>query len=71
MGRHRTFPSTEVAVYDGDELRMMGTVEEVAEELKVRPETIAFYLTPTYQKRLSSRESQTNSRTVVRVDGDD
>lgn len=40
----------------------MGTKKECAEHLGVKPESIKFYSTPTYQKRSKSLD---NNRTVV------
>ena len=40
------------AVYRGDEFVTVGTQEEVARELGVKPSTVYFWSTPTYNKRL-------------------
>lgn len=40
------------AVYRGDEFVTVGTQAEVARELGVKPDTIYFWSTPTYNKRL-------------------
>lgn len=42
----------EYAVYKGDELLGIGTAKELAERLKVKVETIKFYSTTSYQKRI-------------------
>lgn len=42
----------EYAVYKGDELLGVGTAKELAERLKVKVETIKFYSTASYQKRI-------------------
>ncbi|NIL77147.1 hypothetical protein RhoFasB10_03288 [Rhodococcus sp. B10] len=68
MSRHSVL---EVAVYDADSLVAVGKVDDVAEELGVKPETIRWYLAPTYQRRLSKRKTLTKSRVVVRLDEDD
>lgn len=39
------------ALYKGDEFLDIGTKYELAEMLGVKPETITFYASPTYQKR--------------------
>ena len=41
----------EYALYKGEKLLAIGTKRELAELLKVRVETIAFYTTPTHRKR--------------------
>lgn len=61
----------EVAVYRGDDMIATGTLTEVAAQLKVNPETIYFYLTPAYQRRLAKRKTLDRSRTAVRLDDDD
>lgn len=40
------------AVYRGDGFVTVGKQREVAEELGVKPNTIHFWTTPTYRKRL-------------------
>ena len=45
------------AVYKGDELLGIGTAKELAERLKVKVETIKFYSTASYQKRIKKRKS--------------
>lgn len=42
----------EYAVYKGDEFLGIGTAKELAEILKVKVETIKFYSTTSYQKRI-------------------
>lgn len=39
-------------VYRGDEFVTVGTQAEVARELGVKPDTVYFWSTPTYNKRL-------------------
>lgn len=41
----------EYALYKGDELIMIGTVEEIAKHQGVKESTIHFYHSPTYKKR--------------------
>lgn len=40
-----------VAVYKGENIVAMGTVEEVAKELKVKQETVKWFATPSAAKR--------------------
>lgn len=61
----------QVAVYQGDEMVCLGTVEECAEELGVRPKTIRYYLTPTYQRRYDAYKRPERARYVVEVEEDD
>ena len=58
----------EVAVYKGDEMIATGSLQDVAKQLNVNPETIYFYLTPSYQERLAKRKTLDRSRTAVRLD---
>ncbi|MDR6794203.1 hypothetical protein J2W89_003373 [Pseudarthrobacter oxydans] len=61
----------EVAVYKGDELLSIGSIAECAQELNVLPGTIAFYLTPAYERRLALRKNCRKPLRVVRVDDED
>jgi len=56
----------EVAVYKGDDLLAMGTVEEVAKELDILPYSVYFYSTPTYKRR-----GYKNARMTVFLDEED
>lgn len=47
----------EYAVYKGEDLLVMGTAEECAEELNVRPEYIKWLTTPTAKRRLANRKN--------------
>lgn len=46
---------TEYALYKGEELLKIGTLDELAEFRKVKRETIFFYATPTYRKRTTEK----------------
>lgn len=61
----------EYAIYKGEELLFIGTLTECAEEREVRIETILFYLTPTYQKRVAKRKNPQNALTVTLLDDRD
>ncbi|NYV64608.1 hypothetical protein HYI36_05020 [Bacillus sp. Gen3] len=58
----------EVAVYKGENILYIGTINECADHLGVLPKTIRFYLTPSYQKRVEKRKNARNYLTVVRLD---
>ncbi len=47
----------EYAIYRGDELLIIGTKSECAEWLKVKPETITFYCSPTHHRRVENRKN--------------
>lgn len=42
------------ALYKGDEFIDLGTIKELAKKLNVKPKTIRFYGTPSYQKRIKN-----------------
>lgn len=46
------------AMYKGEECLGIGTLKELAELLNVKYETIAFYLTPTYKKRIKNSKKR-------------
>lgn len=58
----------EYAVYKGEDLLVIGNVIECANFLGVKPETIRFYKTPCYQKRIAKRKNPKNYRTVICLD---
>lgn len=51
------------SVYKGDEEIAFGTIDEIANKLNIKPESVLFYGTPTYINRTSE-----NARRLVRVD---
>lgn len=46
----------EYAVYKGEQLLCIGTADECAKELKVKPEYIQWLTTPTAKRRLAKRK---------------
>ncbi|EJC5391574.1 hypothetical protein [Listeria monocytogenes] len=46
---------TEYALYKGEELLKIGTLDELATFKNVKRETILFYATPTYRKRTTEK----------------
>lgn len=57
----------EVVVYRGEDIIATGTYRECAEALGVLPATIAFYTTPTYQRRLAKRKDHGRRIAVVKT----
>ena len=47
----------EYALYKGEDILSMGTIEEIAEELQVQKQTISYYGTQAYQNRLKRRKA--------------
>ncbi|MDT3497608.1 hypothetical protein NLU03_25515 [Bacillus toyonensis] len=60
----------EYAIYKGESLICIGTVQECAQHLGVIPKTILFYKIPAYRKRVASRKKARNYLTVTALDGD-
>ncbi|WP_026572484.1 hypothetical protein [Bacillus sp. UNC438CL73TsuS30] len=61
----------EYAVYKGDELLVIGTARECAEALGVQRETIIYYMSAAYQRRLSKRKDTKNALVTVPLDDED
>lgn len=61
----------EYAVYKGECLLAMGTDQECAEHLGVKPETIRWYTYPAYQRRLQKRKASDNVRQVLKMEDDE
>ncbi|WP_224771191.1 hypothetical protein [Metabacillus idriensis] len=60
----------EYAVYKGEDILCIGTIKECAEFMNVLPDTIKFYMTPSYLKRVAKRKKAKNYITVIRLDDD-
>lgn len=58
----------EFAIYKGDTFLMIGTAEECAAELNVKPESIRWMASPSGIKRSKSRKDQSKALSVVRLD---
>lgn len=52
------------ALYRGEKFLGIGTKKELAELLGVKVETVSFYATPSYKKRIN----EAKSRRLVRID---
>lgn len=50
----------EYAIYKGDKFIDIGTAKELAEKCNVKPETIEFYASPSYLKRLEKVKDKYN-----------
>lgn len=60
--------NAEIAVYKGDNLLCIGTLRQCAKTLRIRPQTLNFYTTPTYQRRVAKRSRTSgNIRAVVKL----
>ena len=59
----------EYAMYKGENLLVIGTESELARELGVKVETIKFYKSPAYARRLAERKDRgENCRVLVALD---
>lgn len=56
---------TEYALYTGDRFRAVGTLEEIARCSNIRMETLKFYLTPAYKKRIEERDGESTLLIVL------
>ncbi|HFJ9285562.1 hypothetical protein CN639_17090 [Bacillus toyonensis] len=61
---------TEYAIYKGESLICIATVQECAQHLGVLPKTILFYKTPVYRKRVAGRQKACIYLTVTALDED-
>ena len=60
---------TEYAIYKGENLLEIGTERQLAIELGVKIETIKFYRSPAYARRLAERKKRgENCRVIVTLD---
>lgn len=58
----------EYAVYKGEELLVIGTVEECAEDLNLTKGYIQWLATPSGRKRFESRKKPEKCITAIRID---
>jgi hypothetical protein len=61
----------EYAVYKGDSFICLGTLEECADYTGMKPYTIWYYTTPSYQKKLNKRKNTSKSMIVIKLDDED
>lgn len=57
----------EFALYKGEDILSIGTINEIAEELNISPGTVKFYGTNGYKKRLSRRKVK-SARELVELE---
>ncbi len=55
-------------IYKGDKFITVGTADECATVLKVKPQTVKFYASPTYQNR---NKEDGNALVVFRLEEDE
>lgn len=60
------------ALYHGDDYICDGTMEDLAKVTGLKIATVAFYASPTYERRLSRQKNQgSRSYVLIRLEGDD
>lgn len=61
----------EYAIYKGERLLAMGTAAHCADILGVKPETVTYYTTGAYERKLANRKNPANCRVGIRLDSED
>ncbi len=59
---------SEYAVYKGDDLLVIGTRQECADKLGIKPKTVSFYTTPTHRKRIGNSDK---SLIAIKIEEDE
>ncbi len=57
----------EYALYEGEEILAIGTVKEIADKLKISPDTVKFYGYAAYAKRRVNKDTM---RVLVEIEMD-
>lgn len=57
-------------MYKGELFVCIGTIKECAQHMGVLPETVKYYTTPAYQRKLAKRKKSRNYLTVTELDED-
>lgn len=60
----------EYVVYKGESFVFIGTIQECAQHMSVLPETVRYYTTPAYQRKLAKRKRARNFITVTKLEED-
>lgn len=61
----------EYAIYKGDELLVIGTRQECADRLGVKVQTISYYCSPAYRRKLEKAGSQDVAVIAERIEIDE
>lgn len=69
--RKKRIKEPDYAIYKGDDLIVIGSAKECAEEMNVTIEHIKWMTTPAGQKRIASRRNPENATAAVRLDDDE
>lgn len=60
--------TSEYALYKGENILSIGTIDEIAKDMKVQRETIKYYTTGAYQRKLAKRNNPKNFKTLILLD---
>lgn len=55
----------EYALYKGESILSIGTIDEIAEEMDVQYRTIKYYTTGAYKRKLAKRKNPKNFKVLV------
>ena len=61
----------EYALYKGDEFLSVGTVEEIAKEVGAKPETVMYYGTNAYKRKLAKRKDSKNAKILIKLEDEE
>lgn len=61
----------EYAMYKGEELLHIGTLDEIAEAHGVKRDTIFYYSMPAYRRKREKTSKDGNYITVIKLDSDE
>ncbi|MBG9611697.1 hypothetical protein [Bacillus cereus] len=61
----------EYVVYKGESFVCLGTIQECAQDMSVLPETIRYYTTPAYQRKIAKRKKARKYVTVSVLEEDE
>ncbi|WMM24083.1 hypothetical protein RBU61_14280 [Tissierella sp. MB52-C2] len=60
----------EFALYKGEDILSIGTISDIANQLEVRKDTIAYYKTQAYRRKLDKRKKSNNPMILIEIEED-
>lgn len=60
----------EYALYKGENVLAIGTISDIANQLEVRKDTIAYYKTQAYRRKLDKRKKSNNPMILIEIEED-
>lgn len=55
------------AFYKGDDCLFIGTINEIADRFNIKKDTVLYYKTPAYMRKISNSGKYENQRILVEV----